>query len=141
MTGWLSKWIGANKKQTYPNGWPKEKPPDPATPKNRHLQPLTHNVPANDVENANNTNKRGDLLFVNKPRTVHHKRTRRTGKLLYIHRHILKQSKTRQKNLVLAWIDYEKAYDIVSQSWIIDSLKMYKTSGGIIKLIEDTMEN
>ena len=26
MTGWFSKWIDTSKKQTYRNGWPKEKP-------------------------------------------------------------------------------------------------------------------
>ena len=25
-TFWLSKWVDAYKKQTYPNGWPKKRP-------------------------------------------------------------------------------------------------------------------
>ena len=36
-----------------------------------HLQKLqTHNLPTNDVENINSTNKERDLLLTNKPRFV-----------------------------------------------------------------------
>ena len=37
-----------------------------------------------------------------------HKGTRGTGDLLYIDQHIHKQSKTRLKNVSMAWIDYKK---------------------------------
>ena len=40
----------------------------------------------------------------------------------------------------MAWIDYKKAYDMVSQSWIIYCLKIFKISNGVIKFIEKTME-
>ena len=70
-----------------------------------------------------------------------HKGTRGTGELLYIDQYILKQSKMRQKNLAMAWIDYKKAYDMVPQSQIIDCLKMYIISGEVIKFIKYTMEN
>ena len=39
-----------------------------------------------------------------------------TAELLYIDQHILNESKTRRKNLAMAWIDYKKAYDMVPQS-------------------------
>ena len=39
--------------------------------------------------------------------------TRGTGELLYIDQHILKDSKTRRKNVVMAWIDYKNAYEYV----------------------------
>ena len=52
------------------------------------------------------------------------KGSRGTAELLYIVQHILNDSKNRRKNLAMAWIDYEKAYDMVLQSWIINSLKM-----------------
>ena len=51
------------------------------------------------------------------------KGTRGTEKL-YSDKHILKESKTRRKNLTMAWIEYKKTYDMVPQSWIIDCLKM-----------------
>ena len=40
----------------------------------------------------------------------------------------------------MAWIDYKKAYDMVPQSWIINSFKMYKISNEVINFIEKTMK-
>ena len=54
------------------------------------------------------------------------KGSRGTAELLYIDQHILNESKNRQKNLPMAWIDYKKAKDMVPQSWIITCRKMYK---------------
>ena len=54
------------------------------------------------------------------------KGSRGTAELLYIDQQILNESKTRQKNLAMAWIGYKKAYDMVAHSWIINRLKMYK---------------
>ena len=71
----------------------------------------------------------------------YHKGSSRTGKRLYIDQHILKEIKTRWKNLAVVWIDNEQAYDMVTQSWIIDSIKMYKISSEVIKFAENTMEN
>ena len=41
------------------------------------------------------------------------KGARGTAELLYMDQHILNESKTRRKNLAIAWIDYKKAYDMV----------------------------
>ena len=65
---------------------------------------------------------------------------RGTAELLYIDQHILNESKTRRKNLAMAWIDYKKAYNMVPQSWILHCLKMYKISHEVIKFIEQTMK-
>ena len=54
------------------------------------------------------------------------KGTRGTADLLYIDQHILNETKTRQKNLAMALIDYKKAYDMVPQSWIMKCLKCTK---------------
>ena len=56
-------------------------------------------------------------------------------------KHILNESKIRQKNLPVAWIDYSKAYDIVPQNWIINCLKMYKISHEVKSVIEKTMKS
>ena len=40
----------------------------------------------------------------------------------------------------MAWIDYKKAYDMVPQSCIINSLKMDKISDDVINFIEKTMK-
>ena len=36
-----------------------------------------------------------------------------TEELLYIDQRILKESKTKRKNLAMSWIDHKKAYDMV----------------------------
>ena len=63
----------------------------------------------------------------------------KTSELFYIDQHILNESKTRRKNLAMGWIDYKKAYDMLPQSWILHSLKMYKISHEVINFIEQTM--
>ena len=55
------------------------------------------------------------------------KGTRGTDDLLYRDENILKV-KTRQKNIAMSGFDNKKANDIVLQTWIIEYLKMYKTS-------------
>ena len=69
------------------------------------------------------------------------KGSRCTTELLYIDQHITSESKTRRKNLAMAWIDYKMAYDMVPQSWILHCLKMYKISHVVINFIEKTMKN
>ena len=64
----------------------------------------------------------------------------RTGELLYIDQHILNESKTRRKNIAMAWIDYKKAYVMVLQSCIINCLKTYTISDEVINFIEKTMK-
>ena len=91
------------------------------------------------MENTNSTNKGKDLLLADEPKGCR-KRSRGTPELLYIDQHILNESKTRRKNLAMAWIDYKKAYDMVPQSWIIHCLKMYKISHEVINFIEKTMQ-
>ena len=69
------------------------------------------------------------------------KGSRGTAELLYIDQNILNESKNWRKNLVFAWIEYKKAYDMVPQSWIINCLQMYKISYETINFIEKTMKN
>ena len=56
------------------------------------------------------------------------KGTRGTGELQDIDQYILKESKTRRKNNVMAWIDYKMINDIVAQTYIIECLNMFKIS-------------
>ena len=63
-----------------------------------------------------------------------------TKQLLFSDKHILKESKTRRKNLALVWNDYKKPYDMVLQSWIIDCFKMCKITGEVMKFMEHIME-
>ena len=63
---------------------------DPKGPKptNRPKQLQTHNLPTDDVEDINSTNKGRDLLRANMPKTEEQKgycqRSRGTAELLYI---------------------------------------------------------
>ena len=68
------------------------------------------------------------------------KGSRGTEELLYIDQHIFNESKTRRKNVDIAWIDYKKAYNMVLPSWIINCLQMYKISDEVINFIEKTMK-
>ena len=44
------------------------------------------------------------------------KGSRGSNNLLYIDRAVIKEVKSRNKNLAMAWIDYKKAYDMVPHS-------------------------
>ena len=75
----------------------------------------TYNMPTNDVENINST-IREEIYYSLRSRDLLRderkgccKGSRYTAELLYIDQHILNDSKTRQKNLAMAWIDYKKA--------------------------------
>ena len=68
------------------------------------------------------------------------KGSRDAVELLYIDQRILNESKTRWKNLAMAWIDYKKAYHMVPHSWIINSHKMNKISDEVINFIDKTMK-
>ena len=62
------------------------------------------------------------------PKSGCHKETRGIDNLLYINQYLFKESKTKQKNVSMAWIDYKKIYDIVTQILIVECLRMYKIS-------------
>ena len=47
------------------------------------------------------------------------KGSRGTNDLLYIDRAVIKEVKFRNKNLAMAWIDHENAYNMGPHSWII----------------------
>ena len=44
------------------------------------------------------------------------KRSTGTNHLLHIDRAVIREAKSRKKNLAMAWIDYKKAYDMVPYS-------------------------
>ena len=57
------------------------------------------------------------------------KRFIETKDLLYINRVVIRQMKSRKKNLAMACIDYKKAYDIVPHSWIKEWLDLFGVAG------------
>ena len=57
---------------------------------------------------------------------------------LMINNTLLKNWKKKKKNLS-AWIDYKKAFDSVSHSWILACLRMYKINPVLTTFIEASM--
>ena len=53
--------------------------------------------------------------------------SRGTNDLLYIDRAVIKEVKSRNRNLVMAWIDYKKAY-MVPHSWIIECSDLFRVA-------------
>ena len=51
---------------------------------------------------------------------------------LLISKAILQECKCRKKNLNMAWIDYQKAFDRVPHSWIMKSLELIGTNNKVI---------
>ena len=51
------------------------------------------------------------------------KRSRGSNNLLYIDRTVIKEVKSRKKNLAIACINYKKDYDVVPHSWIKECLR------------------
>ena len=53
---------------------------------------------------------------------------------------ILKHCKARKTNLAMAWIDYQKAYDMVPHTWILETLQMVGASEKIRGFLKQSME-
>ena len=68
------------------------------------------------------------------------KGSRGTNDLLYIDRAVIKEAKSRNKNLAMVWIDYKKAYDIVPHSWIRECLDLFGVAENIKSLLLNSME-
>ena len=68
------------------------------------------------------------------------KGSRGTNDLLYIDRSVIKEVKSRNKNLAMVWIDYKKTYDKVPHSWIIECLELFGVAEKIKGLLVNSME-
>ena len=71
-----------------------------------------------------------DLLYI----------IRGTNDLLYIGRAVIKEVKSRNKNLTMIWIDYKKAYDIVPHSGITECLNLFGVAENSKSLLVNSME-
>ena len=60
---------------------------------------------------------------------------------LLVDKTILADCKKRNKNLMMAWIDNKKAYDMVPHSWIIECVGLYGISNRIISFLKRSMTN
>ena len=64
---------------------------------------------------------------------------RGTNDLIFIDREVIKEVKSRNKNLAMAWIDYKKAY-MVPHSWIIEHLDLFGVAENIKSLLVNSIE-
>ena len=53
---------------------------------------------------------------------------------------VMKEVKSRNKNLAMAWIDFKKAYDMIPCSWIIECLDLLGEAENIESLLVNSME-
>ena len=54
---------------------------------------------------------------------------------------VLKNCRRRHTNLNMAWIDYKKTYDMVSHSWILESVTLVGIAENIKRLLKNSMGN
>ncbi|XP_044760153.1 uncharacterized protein LOC123317614 [Coccinella septempunctata] len=66
-------------------------------------------------------------------------RGRGSKELLVIDNILTKQARRKLKNISMAWIDYQKAYDSIPHSWILEVLEIYKVNKLVIGLIKCLM--
>ena len=68
------------------------------------------------------------------------KGSRGTNDLLYIDRAVIKEVKSRNKNLAMAWTDYKKVCDMVPHSSILECLDLFGVAENIKSLLVNSME-
>ena len=68
------------------------------------------------------------------------KGSRGTNDLFYINRVVIKEVKSRNMNLAMAWIDYQKACDVAALSWITECLDLTGIVDNIRSLLVNSME-
>jgi len=68
------------------------------------------------------------------------RKSRGTKDQLILDKSIMKESKEKKTNLVMGWIDYRKAYDMVPHTWITSVFSMLGISDNIKKFITESMK-
>ena len=65
---------------------------------------------------------------------------RGTKEHLMLDKTVMRDSKKRSTNLAMGWIDYQKAYDLLSHSWIIETMKLTGMASNAVSLVKRSME-
>lgn len=69
------------------------------------------------------------------------KRSRGSKEQLIIDMVTTKQAKINKKNIAMAWIDYQKAYDSIPHSWLLEVLSIYKIDTNLIAFLKYCMNS
>ena len=69
------------------------------------------------------------------------KKRRGTKDQLLIDKTVLRDCRKRHTNLGMAWIDYEKVYDMDTHSSILESLEFVQVSDNILEFVKRSMAN
>ena len=56
---------------------------------------------------------------------------------LLINKNILKDAKNLKRNIYTIWLDYQKAFDLVTHEWLLRSLKLAKAPQQLLSTIEN----
>ena len=67
--------------------------------------------------------------------------SRRTKNQLLIDKTVCADSWKRRTNLAVIWIDYQKAYDSVPHSCILEALKLHKIDENIERIVAESMKH
>ena len=60
---------------------------------------------------------------------------------LLIDKTVLRDCKRRHINVDMAWIDYDKAYDMVPNSWFSECLEMFGISNNVSDFLRNNMKS
>ena len=63
-----------------------------------------------------------------------------TADLLFTDKMILKEVKSRKKNLAMGWIDYWEAYEMLPHSWIIECIVNLGINEKIQNVLKESMK-
>ena len=63
------------------------------------------------------------------------RRSRGTKDQLFINKAVIRNCNWRKTNLLMSWIDFRKAYELVPHSWILESLRIIGAADNIIIII------
>ena len=67
------------------------------------------------------------------------KGARGANDLIFLEKIVLIEAKRRRKNVAMCWIYYRKAYSMVSHSWIMESLTMFKMANNVQNILQYAM--
>lgn len=59
---------------------------------------------------------------------------------LFIDKMLMKEVKQRKKNVTMAWVDYEEAYDMVPHSWLDECFEIFGIADNVKRLLSNTMK-